>query len=206
MTALVLGKTDYDVLNAVTLKKMVSAPVVAQVCGLAEPDVETALASLAEQGLVAMAGDQALPTDEAESALADAAARFYPEVRDDAGIASLFDRFETTNAQFLKTMSSWQQIDVGGRKVANDHTDSAYDDKVISRLGRLVQQLQPLLEALAGRDERFSAYQRRFATTMQAIDTGEHDLVSSPMADSVHNIWFEFHEDLLRTLGRERTE
>jgi len=24
--------------------------------------------------------------------------------------------------------------------------------------------------------------------------------------DSVHNIWFEFHEDLLRTLGRERVE
>lgn len=206
MTALTLGKTDYDVLNAVTLKKMASAPVVAQVCGVAEPDVETALASLAEQGLVATAGEHALPTDEAEPALADAAARFYTEVRDDAGIASLFDRFEITNTQFLKTMSSWQQVDVGGRKVANDHTDSAYDDKVISRLDRLVQQLQPLLEALTGRDERFAAYQRRFDTAMHAIDSGEHDLVSSPTSDSIHNIWFEFHEDLLRTLGRERTE
>jgi hypothetical protein len=39
-----------------------------------------------------------------------------------------------------------------------------------------------------------------------AVDTGEHDLVASPMADSIHNIWFEFHEDLLRTLGRTRAE
>jgi hypothetical protein len=33
------------------------------------------------------------------------------------------------NAQFLTTMSSWQQIDVGGRKVANDHTDPEYDHR-----------------------------------------------------------------------------
>lgn len=206
MTALVLGKTDYDVLNAVTLKKMASAPVVAQVCGLNESEVESTLTRLAEQDLVAMASDVALPTDGAEPALTAAADRFYTEIRSDAAIASLFERFELTNAQFLKTMSSWQQIDVGGKKVANDHTDSAYDDKVISKLDRLIQQLHPLLEALANRDERFAAYQRRFAAVMHAIDAGDHDLVSSPAADSVHNIWFEFHEDLLRTLGRERVE
>jgi hypothetical protein len=26
------------------------------------------------------------------------------------------------------------------------------------------------------------------------------------MLESVHNIWFEFHEDLLRSLGKARTE
>lgn len=206
MTALDLGRTDYGVLNAVTLKKMASAAAVAQVTGLAEPEVEAALAALAGRGLVALAGDLALPTDGAEPALAAAAAAFYPAVRSDPRIASLFERFELTNAQFLTTMSSWQQIDAGGRKVANDHTDSAYDDKVIGRLDRLIQQLDPLLDALAGHDVRFAAYRRRFAAAMQAVDAGEHDLVSSPTADSVHTIWFEFHEDLLRTLGRERTE
>ncbi|MCX7669457.1 MAG: hypothetical protein N2439_05235, partial [Anaerolineae bacterium] len=53
----------------------------------------------------------------------------------DEAVGLLVDliRFETVNAQFLTTMSSWQQVSVGGRKVANDHTDPEYDDKVIDR-------------------------------------------------------------------------
>lgn len=206
MTVVALAKTDYDVLNAVALKKMASASVVAKVVGSDTADVETAFERLAEQGLVVVANGSALPTDAAEPALAEAAIRFYADVRSDALIASLVEKFEVVNSHFLKTMSSWQLIDVGGRKIANNHTDSAYDDKVIFRLGRLIQQLQPLLSALAEHDRRFSTYARRFAATTHAIDRGQHDLVSSPTADSVHNIWFEFHEDLLRTLGRERAE
>jgi hypothetical protein len=206
MTAPVLDKTDYDVLNVVALKKMASAPVISQVCGLGADDVDIVLAGLAEQGFVVVAAGAALPTNEAEPALATAAAQHYADVRADAGIGELVERFETVNAQFLVTMSSWQQIDVAGRKVANDHSDSEYDDKVISRLDKLVQRLSPLLDALTVHDARFAAYPRRFTAAMAAIDAGRHDLISSPTTDSVHNIWFEFHEDLLRTLGRERTE
>jgi hypothetical protein len=206
MTALVLHKSDYDVLNVVALKKMAAAPTIAQVCGLTVDEVQTALTSLVAQGLVAMVGYSALPTDEAEPALAVAAAKYYAEVRADAGIGDLVARFEAVNAQFLVTMSSWQQVDVAGQKVTNDHSDTEYDDKVISRLDRLVGRLTVLLEALAGHDPRFDGYRRRFAVALEAIDGGRHELVSSPTADSVHNVWFEFHEDLLRTLGRERAE
>ncbi|HKS45723.1 MAG TPA: hypothetical protein VJT49_11545 [Amycolatopsis sp.] len=206
MTVVTLVKPDYDVLNVVALKRTAPAPVIARVCGCDPADADAALARLAEAGLVFVADARAMPTDEAEPALAEAASRFYAEVRQDPLVASLVDRFETVNAQFLKAMSSWQLIEVGGRKITNNHADSAYDDKVIFRLGRLVQQLQPLLTALAEHDRRFLTYQHRFLATSRAIDRGQHDLVSSPTADSVHNIWFEFHEDLLRTLGRERTE
>lgn len=204
MTAIVLEKLEYAVLNAVTLKKMTSAPAVARVCGFQTSQVDAVLSNLAEHGLVALVDGAALPGDAAEPTLEAAAVRFYAAVRADAAIASLVDRFEGTNAQFLTAMSSWQQIDVGGRKVANDHSDSAYDDKVISRLDRLIQALHPLLDALTHHDGRFAAYRRRFETAMEAIDRGEHRFVSSPTEDSVHNIWFEFHEDLLRTLGRKR--
>jgi hypothetical protein len=103
-------------------------------------------------------------------------------------------------------MSSWQQVDVGGRKVANDHTDAEYDEKVITRLERLVGRLDPLIAALADHDARFATYSTRFAAALAGIDDGDHDLVSSPVRDSIHTVWFEFHEDLLRTLGRERAE
>lgn len=206
MTVTALAKADYDVLNTVALKKMATAPAIAEACGIGSGDAEAALGRLAEAGLLAVAAGAALPTDNAERALADSAARFYSGVREDPEVARLADRFETVNRNFLKAMSSWQLIDVGGRSIANTHADSAYDDKVITRLARLVEQLTPLLSALAGHDERFGTYQRRFAAAVTAVDTGRRDLVASPVADSIHNIWFEFHEDLLRTLGRTRAE
>ncbi|MBW0090274.1 MarR family transcriptional regulator [Pseudonocardia sp. KRD-184] len=206
MTAPVPDKTGYDVLNVVALKKMASAPAIATDTGVDADAVTAVLADLSDRGLVVVAGDAALPTDEAEPALAAAAAKYYADLRSDPALGDLVDRFETVNSRFLTTMTSWQQVDVGGRKVANDHADSEYDDKVISRLDKLVQRLGPLLDALAAHDARFAAYPRRFAASMEAIDAGQHDFVSSPTKDSVHNIWFEFHEDLLRTLGRERKE
>lgn len=206
MTAPVLEKSDYDVLNVVALKKMASTSGIADVCGVTDAEVDAVLAVLAEQGLLVMAAGSALPTDETEPALAAAAAQHYAPIRDDAGIDELVEKFETVNAQFLTSMSAWQQVDIGGRKVANDHSDSEYDDTIIGRVDRLVVRLTPLLGALAEHDPRFATYQRRFAAAMEAVDSGRHELVSSPTADSVHTIWFEFHEDLLRTLGRERTE
>ena len=206
MTAPVLDKTDYDVLNVVALKKMVAADVIAGDTGMTASDVGSALERLAGQGLVVDAAGAVFPADEAEPALAAAAAHHYASVREAPELVSLVDRFETVNAQFLTTMSSWQQIEVGGRKVTNDHSDAEYDDKVIARLAKLVQRLGPLLDALAWYYPRFGAYPRRFAAAMEGIDAGRHELVSSPTLDSVHNVWFEFHEDLLRTLGRERVE
>lgn len=201
-----LDDTDYDVLNVVALKKMATADVVAAATG-SEPDAtEAALGRLADRGLLIVAGGAALPTDTAEPALKAAAAERYASVRADEDVVALVGRFETVNAQFLTTMSAWQQVDVGGRKVANDHTDAAYDDKVIGRLEKLVARLDPLLEALGAHDPRFAVYPRRFTTALSGIDDGRHELVSSPTVDSVHNIWFEFHEDLLRTLGRDRVE
>ena len=201
-----MEKPDYDVLNVLALKKMAGAPAIAAVTGLPEADVEARLKKLSGIGLVVVAGGAALPTDDAVPALDATAAQIYAPVRADDGVLGLVERFETTNTQFLTTMSSWQQVDVGGRKVTNDHSDAEYDEKVISRLEKLVGRLEPLVEALAKHDARFSTYSTRFATALTAIDTGDHDLVSSPTRDSVHNIWFEFHEDLLRTLGRERVE
>ena len=206
MPTAALDNTDYDVLNVVALKRMATADVVAAASGAAPDVVDATLGRLADRGLLVVAGGAALPTDGAEPALKAAAAQRYASVRGDEDVIALVARFEHINAQFLTTMSAWQQVDVGGRKVANDHSDSAYDDKVIGRLEKLAARLEPLLEALAAHDPRFAVYPRRFTTALAGIDDGRHELVSSPTVDSVHNIWFEFHEDLLRTLGRDRAE
>jgi hypothetical protein len=103
-------------------------------------------------------------------------------------------------------MAEWQQIDVGGHRVANDHSDRDYDDKVITKAARLVERLKPIAGALGERDPRFLRYGERFDAALDRVDRGERDYLLSPMLESVHNIWFEFHEDLLRALGKARME
>ena len=206
MTDTVLDKRLYDTLNVVTLKKMASAALVADTTGQEVAAVEGALRELAERNLIAVVGDSALPTDEAGPALASAAARHYDGLRRDPAGLRVADRFEDVNARFLTAMSAWQQVDVGGRKVPNDHGDAEYDAKIVARLERLVARLGDLIAVLAERDPRFGGYVGRFDRAMARVDAGDTGYVSSPTLDSVHNVWFEFHEDLLRTLGRARKE
>ena len=206
MTMPVLSRPDYCVLNVVALKKMASPGVLADVTGLPASQVQDRLSALAGLGLVQTVAGSALPSDEAEAALRQSAAEHYAALRADPAVITLADGFEDINTRLLAAMSAWQLVDIGGHKVANDHADSAYDDRIITRIDRLVQRLDPLLGALGGYDQRFAGYRQRFAAALSAIDEGRHELVSSPTADSVHTIWFEFHEDLLRTLGRERKE
>jgi hypothetical protein len=201
-----LGKSDYRVLNVVALKKMTSTADLAVATGLEAGQVESRISVLSGLGLVAEVGGFAMPADEAEAALAASAAEHYAQLRADPEIIALADRFDDINGKLLAAMSAWQQIDIGGQKVANDHTDASYDDRIITRIERLVQRLQPLLDALTRYDERFAGYQQRFDAALAGLDEGRHDLVSSPTLDSVHTVWFEFHEDLLRTLGRARKE
>lgn len=206
MTPTLLDKDLYDALNAVALKKMSTVAGVVDVTSLDPDAAHTALATLAERNLVVLVGDNALPTDDAADALTESASVIYGEVRTDPAVLAVADKFEDVNSRFLKAMSAWQQIEVGGRKITNDHSDSDYDMKVISQIDKLVSRLAGLLETLGERDPRFRRYISRFRDSLDKVDAGDVAFVSDPTRDSVHNVWFEFHEDLLRTLGRKRKE
>lgn len=200
-----LPKTQYDVLNAVVLKRMADGPAIARVAGVRTQDVEVALSALESQGLVVLLAGPALPTDGADEAMRTAAAEHYAAVREDTRVTEQVARFDATNTQFLEAMTSWQQVNVGGRMVTNDHSDAQYDDKVVTRLQKLVARLDPLLEALSEHDARFALYGRRFDEAVDGVDAGRQELVAAPTEDSIHTIWHELHEDLLRTLGQDRT-
>jgi hypothetical protein len=54
--------------------------------------------------------------------------------------------------------------------------------------------------------ERFGDYGKRFDLALGKVKNGERDWFAKPMIDSYHTIWFELHEDLLATLGIERSK
>jgi len=199
-------RAEFEVLNVIVLKKMCRAGTVAEVLAIPPAVVENTVASLERGDLIGRAGELLLPTDAAEPALVAFAAAAYRNLRSDAESDGLHERFERINAQLLQTLAAWQQIDVGGHKVANDHSDRNYDEKIITRAAKLVERLKRITGALGDHDPRFLRYGERFDAALDRVDRGEREYLSSPGLESVHDIWFEFHEDLLRSLGKARTE
>ena len=61
-----------------------------------------------------------------------------------------------------------------------------------------------LFAALAAVAPRLASYPSRLAEAAGAIATGDSRFVANPRVDSLHQVWFELHEDVLVTLGRSR--
>ena len=89
-------------------------------------------------------------------------------------------------------MSAWQT-----------ETDNA-QERTYSRLVRVVERHVDAVDHAASWIPRYGQYAARFRRSLDHVDSGRTDYVSSPVVDSLHNIWFEFHEDLLAVLGRPR--
>ena len=99
-------------------------------------------------------------------------------------------RFEALNDQFIKAVSDWQK---------NDH-DAKAEAKILKIAERLIKAIREITPIIP----RYENYVRRFTDGIARVDRGERDYVCGPTIDSVHTIWFEFHEDILSVLGRPR--
>ena len=94
---------------------------------------------------------------------------------------------------------------VGQYPILNDHIDSDYDAKVLSRLMHVDDVVQPICGELAGRLSRFGEYGTRLSGALERALTGETGYVADSL-ESYHAVWFQLHEDLLVTLGISRDD
>ena len=69
-----------------------------------------------------------------------------------------------------------------------------------------VERLVKLIGEIAQLVPRYASYVRRLERSVTMVDQGNPDFVCTPTVDSLHNIWFEFHEDFLMIQGKERVE
>lgn len=150
-----------------------------------DEEFESLLAAAEAQDHVRVRGDEARRslTGAAQAELAAHLAADTERVgRADLGTA--YEAFLPLNRAFLASLSR---------------------DAAASELAALIVRLGPILAAIEARLDRFSGYADRFAT---AIERAARDPVwiASPRLDSIHTIWFELHEHLLATLGRDRTQ
>ncbi len=175
------------ILMLLRVKGRATAHVVTRATRLAADIVESALEAARQRGAVRPVGDDdtvaLTPSGHAEIArlLAD-------ERLDRPSLDTLYARFVAIDRTLKERISSWQVAPAGTaalHAVASDAT--------------------PFASALGAVAARFAPYEARLRAALVEIEHGDARFVASPFVDSLHQVWFELHEDLLVTLGRTRT-
>ncbi|MBN4016273.1 hypothetical protein JYT88_00450 [Rhodospirillaceae bacterium AH-315-P19] len=170
---------------------MATVNALAECAGL-EVDAARALVDEAvANGLLLDLGGQYMLQEDGTRAVLEFYTETYSEQRQNQDLVGWYDRFEIINTQFLKLVSDWQAEQSG-------------DDATLSRLTRTVERLIKALSQAIDIIPRYQIYADRFAAALAHVDQGDHSYVSSPTTDSMHNVWFEFHEDILAVLGKPR--
>ena len=95
------------------------------------------------------------------------------------------------NDQFIKAVSDWQKTDG--------------DPKAESRSHQIVERLIKALDDITAVDPALRALRAPVSpTALRGSIEANATYVCGPTINSVHTIWFEFHEDILSVLGRPR--
>jgi hypothetical protein len=197
---------EFLALHALAVKKAGPSSAVADVLGEESERVESALRAAAEAGRAIEGKGMFMATPAGREWLLERYPKAFASFRTSAGAAEGYDRFQRINRELLRLFTEWQMMPVGSETVPNDHSDAAYDDRIVDRLGALHERAERPLRELAALEPRLGEYSRRLDVAYDRVLAGEHDYVSGVNVDSYHTVWFELHEDLLRMLGREREE
>jgi hypothetical protein len=195
------------VLHGLRIKGQATAAVIAESVGLAGADIEAWLERLAADGLVvhreAPPAWSLTPAGRAEHS------RLVGQEIDAAGvrptIEGAYERFRALNAGVLDACSRWQVREIAGVAVRNDHRDHDYDARVVADLAALHDRVEPLVDDLAGTLDRYRPYGDQLSRAVARVEAGDGDWFTRPRLASYHTVWFELHEDLLTTLGLDRT-
>jgi hypothetical protein len=187
----VVADDEFDVLNTVYLRKIATADVIGEVSGLPPGEV-AALVDRAMAGhRLEDVGGMLMLSESGTLDILTAYRDRYGALRTEPDILGWYERFEGLNRQFLKAVSAWQ-------------TAGDADPGRLDRLLRVVDRLVTSLSTIESAVPRYGRYAERLRAALDRIEHGSAEYVTSPGVDSVHNIWFEFHEDILTVIGRPR--
>lgn len=193
-------------LHGLAIKKHAGPADVASVVGLPANRVAELLQQATASGRSVEAQGAYLLSPAGRMILDGQYSRIYADARADQSFVQTYARFERVNNELKHLITDWQMLEVGGQKVRNDHANQEYDAKVLDRLGDLHERFEPILQALSKRVPRLEIYQRKLEHALAQVEAGAVQWMSDAKLESYHTVWFEFHEDLLRILGREREE
>lgn len=193
--------------HTLTLRRMATAEELAEVTGQPVADVESELEKAIADGAVLSARGKFMISPAGRELLDATYPEVFADLRADADVVAAMDRFETgVNKQILKLATDWQTVLVDGQRVPNDHGDADHDAAVIDKIGRVVEKTGTVLRPLADADPLVDRFLDRIGAAVVRAEGGDTAYVSGLRVESVHTVWFQMHEHLLRMTGRERSE
>jgi hypothetical protein len=198
--------SQHLVLHGVAVKKHADARAIVEFTGLPADTVAKLLAECVKSGRIVEAQGKYLVAPLARVALDGQYGSTYASLRASPSFIAAYEAFERINVQLKALITDWQTLEVGGARVANDHSDADYDMRIIDRLGELHERAESVLAQLTREVPRFAYYARNLLAALERAEAGEVEWVSDARLASYHTLWFELHEDLLRLVGRQRQE
>jgi hypothetical protein len=196
----------HHVLHGLAVLKAATAVDLGRRLGLDAAIVEAELAAAEAGGSVVRAGPRWTLAPLARLALQADYSRVHADVRDDPGIREANAAFEEINHRLKSLMTDWQVVTVAGERVPNDHQDKAHDARIIDRLGRLHDEVEPVLKRLEAGIPPLGFYRAGLLAALEKAEDGDIAWVSDVALESYHTLWFELHEELIRILGGRRTD
>jgi hypothetical protein len=198
--------TLHLVLHGLAIKKHAAAEQIARLVGLPSQTASTLLAEAAKRGRVSEEQGKYVLGVLAGIALESDYSRQYAELRDNRPFVDAYEAFEKINIELKNLITQWQTVETAGQRMPNDHSNRDYDMRVIDRLGDLHERVDVLLARFERVLPRFAYYRTQLFDALEKAEGGASVWVSGAKIDSYHTLWFELHEDLLRILGRKRSE
>ena len=185
--------TELAVLHALAVKGWAEVAGVAEFTGLAPAAATAALDGSAAAGLAVhrdgrLAGWSLTAEGRGRHAALLAADRSRPGLDE---VRRGYEQFLTRNGALKDLCTRWQ---LDGRRPV-----------LVARLTTLHAGTLALVGDLAEGRSRFAGYAPRFAGAHRRVIGGDDSGVARPLTGSYHDVWMELHQDLLLTLGVERS-
>jgi pyruvate,orthophosphate dikinase len=194
-TALARPVTLFEVCRAVQLKGLCNAERAAAAVGSDPAAVERLFAEHAEYFRQTPRGIALSPAGRSwvTAALQEEVAGVDREAMERA-----YARFIPLNEQFKRLVSEWQLKSAAGN--AADGWDT-----LVARVRALHGEFRPIVEETAKVAGRLAPFTPRFEAALAAMAAGDASMLASPLKDSYHTVWFEYHEELIALTGRDRS-
>ncbi|MDA0352951.1 MAG: pyruvate, phosphate dikinase [Chloroflexi bacterium] len=116
---------------------------------------------------------------------------------DRAALNGSYERFMELNHEFKRVVSEWQIASASG------HSDEQWA-QLVAEVAAIDLGLTPLAAEVSAQITRLRGYAPRFKAALEALRAGDASMLASPLKDSYHTVWFEFHEELIGASGRDR--
>ena len=183
----------FDVIRAIQLKGVCPADIAALALGTDVAAIDAALGRVSE--LVADTPRGWRLTPDGHTWLDEQLATERAGI-DHTAIAAQYERFLPLNQDFKVLVTGWQMTE----------RDDAALASVITDLGSLHGSFAPLVAESIDLASRLAPYAARFERALVGLADGDASMLASPLKDSYHTVWFEYHEELIHLVDRTRLE